>query len=44
MMSASAGFARHLRLKAAEITTQRKQLNGNRTAIERQKERIETLN
>jgi hypothetical protein len=41
--SAIARFARHLRLKAAEITTSRQQLNGHRTAIKRQKERIENL-
>jgi hypothetical protein len=43
MMSASARFARHLMLKAAEITTLRQQLNGHRTAIKQQKERIEDL-
>jgi hypothetical protein len=43
MMSGSTRHARYLRLKAAEITTRRQQLNGHRTAIKRQKERIEDL-
>jgi hypothetical protein len=43
MMPASAQFARHLRLKGAEITTLWHQLNRHRTVIKRQKERIQDV-